>query len=125
MIQLQDSIHTGSIAQRILAVFEVLVVFLVTFSLIWLTALLPIGDITRNFLAYIIMIGFPLFILIITRRDLKAYGLSFHRLKDQLNIAMAIFPVFAVEGAVTGWLLPELIPHATIRWQGALVQILL
>jgi membrane protease YdiL (CAAX protease family) len=39
MMQQETSIHTHSIGQRIIAVFEVLVAFLVTFILIWLTAL--------------------------------------------------------------------------------------
>jgi hypothetical protein len=39
MMQQETSIHTHSIGQRIIAVFEVLVAFLATFILIWLTAL--------------------------------------------------------------------------------------
>lgn len=90
-------------------------VFLVTFTLIWLAALLPIDKIERGFLAYIIMIAFPLLILLITRRDLKAYGLFFGRLREQFDITLALFPVAAVKGAIVGWLLPLYIPNAVIR----------
>lgn len=111
--------HT--IDQRIIAVIEVLLVFIITFSLIWLAALLPIGRIAWMFLSYIIMITFPLLILIFTRRDLKAYGLNFDRHGEQINLTLAVLPVTLVMGAVTGWLLPELIPNAIVTWQGALI----
>jgi uncharacterized protein len=109
------------IDQRIIAVVEVLAVFLVTISLTKLTALLPIDQIERRFLNYILMLTFPLLLLLITRRDLESYGLSLHRLTDQLNITLAVFPVYAISGAITGWLLPALIPNAIIRWEGALI----
>jgi membrane protease YdiL (CAAX protease family) len=120
-VQQETSIHIHSIWQRIIAVLDVLVVFLATFTLIWLTALLPIDKIGWMFLVYVVMIGFPLLILFITRRDLKAYGLCFRRLRDQLDMTLGVFPVAAIQGAVVGWLLPELIPNAIIRWEGALI----
>jgi len=113
--------HFQSIDQRIIAVFDVLMIFLVTFSLIWLTVLLPIGKIGRYFLNYVVMITFPLLVLVVTRRDLKTYGLYFNRLRDQLNMTLAVFPLAAIEGAITGWLLPKFIPNAVIRWEGALI----
>jgi hypothetical protein len=121
MLQQEASIHIHSIDQRIIAVFDVLGVFLATFTLIWLTGLLPISKLQGMFLAYIIMIAFPLLILLITRRDLKAYGLWFHRLGDQLKITLAVFPPVAIKGAITGWLLPMFFPNAIIRWEGALI----
>jgi len=121
MVAQQTSIRVHSIDRRIVAVLDVLVVFLVTFTLIWLTALLPIGEIERKFLAYVGMITCPLLILLVTRRDLKAYGLFFHRLRDQLDMTLAVFPVFAIHGAIVGWLLPLFIPQAIIRWEGALI----
>lgn len=107
--------------QRIIAVIEVLLVFIITFSLIWLAALLPISRIACMFLSYIIMITFPLLILFFTRRDLKAYGLNFNRPGEQIKLTLAVLPVTLVMGAVTGWLLPELIPNAIVTWQGALI----
>lgn len=121
MLKQETSIHIHTIDQRIIAVIEVLVVFLVTFSLIWLVDLLPFGQIERGCLKYSIMIAFPMLVLLVTQRDLKAYGLNFDRLRDQLNITLAVFPVVAVQGAITGWLLPMIIPNAVVRWEGALI----
>jgi membrane protease YdiL (CAAX protease family) len=125
MINQQASNRIHSIDRRIIAVIDVLLVFLVTFSLIWLTALVPISKIQRYILSYIVMISFPLMILLVTRRDLKSYGLYFDHLNDQLKITLAVFPVVAIEGAITGWLLPLVIPNAIIRWEGALILSLL
>jgi membrane protease YdiL (CAAX protease family) len=121
MIDQEISIHIRSVDQRITAVCEVLGVFLATFTLIWLTALLPIGQNERRFLNYIIMVAFPLLILLITRRDLKTYGLTFHPLRDQLNIALAVLPLVLIDSAIYGWLLPKYIPNAIITWQGTLI----
>jgi len=125
MIHQATSIQAHSTTQRTIAIFDVLLVFLATFTLIWLLALLPIGKVERNYLSYVVMMGFPLLILLYTRRDLKSYGLASHRIREQLNMTMAIFPIVAIQGAVTGWLLPELIPHASIRWEGALLNIVI
>jgi hypothetical protein len=114
-MQQETSTHIGAIDQRIIAVCEVLVGFLATFTLIKLTTLLPIGEIEGRFLAYVVMITFPLLVLLVTRRDLKAYGLFFRRLRDQLDTTLAVFPVFAIHGAIVGWLLPLFIPQAIIR----------
>jgi membrane protease YdiL (CAAX protease family) len=121
MMQQETSIHAHSIARRVIAICEVLVVFLVTFCLIWLTALLPIGEIERNFLAYIVMIAFPLLVLLITRRSLKGYGLCFNQLRDQLNMTISVFPVVAIPAATAGGLLPLFIPNGIIRWEGAFI----
>lgn len=121
MTQRETSINIYTIDQRIIAVIEVLVVFLVTLSLIWLVDLLPFGQFERGFIKYSIMIAIPMLFLLVTRRDLKAYGLDFSSLGDQLNMTLAIFPVVAVQGAITGWLLPMFIPNAVIRWEGALI----
>jgi CAAX protease family protein len=67
------------------------------------------------------MITFPLLILLVTRRNLQAYGLTFHRLKEQLDIALAGFLPIAINSAIYGWLLPLVIPNAIIRWEGALI----
>jgi membrane protease YdiL (CAAX protease family) len=121
MKQQESSIHAHSIARRVIAICEVLVVFLVTFCLIWLTALLPIGDIKRNFLAYVVMIAFPLLVLFITRRSLKEYGLCFKQLRDQLNMTISVFPVAVIPAATAGGLLPLFIPNGIIRWEGAFI----
>lgn len=121
MLQQGISIQTYPFHQRVIAILEVTIVFLVTFSLIWLVDLLPLGQIERGFIKYAIMITIPLLILLLTRRDLKAYGLNFYRLRDQLDMSLVVLPVAAVQGAVVGWLLPRYIPNAVIRWEGALI----
>ncbi len=120
MMQQETLIRFRSIDQRIVAVLEVLGVFLATFTLIWLAALLPIDQNLRRFVSYTIMIAFPLFVLLVTRRDLKTYGLTFHPLKDQLDLALAVLPLVLIDSAIYGWLLPKFIPNAIITWQGAL-----
>src|SRR5512146_380444 len=102
MMQQDTLTHIRSIDQRIVAIFEVLGVFLATFTLIWLAALLPIGQNERRFLNYFIMITFPLIILLVTRRDLKTYGLDFHPLRDHLNIALAVLPLVLIHSAIYG-----------------------
>jgi membrane protease YdiL (CAAX protease family) len=121
MVTQQVSIRVHSIDRRIVAVLDVLAVFVATFALIKLMALLPIGQIEGRFLAYIVMMVIPLLILLATGRDLKAYGLFFHRLRDQLDMTLAVFPLSAIHGAIAGWLLPMFIPNAIIRWEGALI----
>lgn len=107
--------------KRIGAVIEVLAVFLTTFVIIWLLALLPLGQVTIRFLSYTVMIAIPLLILIATRRDLMAYGISFRNLKYHLDLALTAFIPVAVSGAIAGWFLPMVIPNAIIRWEGALI----
>jgi hypothetical protein len=114
-----------AIDKRIVAVLDVLAVFVVTFTLIKLTALLPVGQVKGWLLAYAVMIAIPLGILLVTRRDLKAYGLDVGQLRDQLNVAVALLPIAAIEGAISGWLLPMFIPNAILRWEGALILSLL
>jgi membrane protease YdiL (CAAX protease family) len=113
--------HNHSIGQKIIAIFDVVLVFLATFTLIWMTALLPIRPIEWQFLAYTVMIAFPLFIMLITRRNLREYGLYFKHIRVQWSILLSVFPVVAIQGAAAGWLLPRFFPHAVIRWEGALL----
>jgi membrane protease YdiL (CAAX protease family) len=122
--QKETSVPVFSVKERITAVFDVLAVFLATFTLIWLMrALLPIRKMEQQFLAYIIMITFTLLILLVTRSDLKAYGLNFSRLRDQLNLTLAVFPVILIEGMIIG-LLGSRIPNPTIAREGALILII-
>jgi membrane protease YdiL (CAAX protease family) len=107
--------------KRLAAVIEILAIFTATFVMIWLIALLPISQIPRWFISYAVMIGFPLLILILSRRRLSDYGLDFHALKSQLNITLTAFLPIAFESAIYGWFLPLLIPQAAIRVEGALI----
>jgi 4-amino-4-deoxy-L-arabinose transferase-like glycosyltransferase len=116
-----ETIANESIGYRLLAVCEMLVVFAIVFALTWLLPLLPLAKVARNFLAYLVMMIVPLIILLVSRRNLKTCGLSFHQVKDQLSLTLSLLPVALIQGAVTGWLLPMLIPNAIIRWEAALV----
>jgi len=78
------------------AVVEVVVVFSLTLCLIALVGLSPIGEWERQamnnfFIEYAVMIAVPLLILLVTRRDLAAYGLSLHNPRYHLNIAATAF----------------------------------
>lgn len=121
MVLRQTSHPFRSVRQRVIAVLDVLAVFLATFATIWLTALLPISRLEWMFLAYAVMMATPLLVLLLSRRDLDAYGLGFHRVRDQLEMTLAVFPVVAIQGALAGWLLPLFIPRAIVRWEGALI----
>jgi len=121
MIIQKMHVNDRTLGQQIIAIIDVVLVFLATFTLIWLTALLPIGKIERQFLAYTVMIAFPLFILFIIRRNLREYGLYFKQLRDQWRIFLSVFPVVAIRGGAAGWLLPRSFPQAVIRWEGALI----
>ncbi len=101
------------------AVIEVAVVFSLTLLFIALLMLSPIGQWERQtldypFIEYAVMICFPLLILVATRRNLSAYGLSVRDFRYHLNItATAIVPVAIAE-----------VPLAFVayrQWPGALV----
>ncbi len=111
-------------ARRILAVVDVVLVFIATILLIWAAKLLPIGTVARGFLNYTIMICFPLLIVGLTRRSTEKYGLYFGQMRAQLNIAWSVLFIALLEGALYGWLLPMLIPNAIIRWEGALILVI-
>jgi uncharacterized protein len=110
-----------SAGPRLVAVLDVLAVFLATFLLIWAARLLPIDSTVRNFVNYTIMIGFPLLILGIRRRDPERCGLYFGQMRVQLNLAGSVLILALIEGAIAGWLLPMMIPNAIIRWEGAII----
>ena len=115
------AVEQPTTGRRIVAVVDVLLVFGATFVLIWATKLLPIDTVARNFLSYTIMICFPLLIVGITRRSPERYGLYFGQMRAQLNMTWAVLFIALIEGAIYGWLLPMLIPNAIIRWEGALI----
>ena len=78
------------------AVIDVVIVFSLTLLLIALVGLSPIGEWERQalnnfFIEYTVMIAVPLLILLVTRRDLAAYGLSLHNPRYHLNIAATAF----------------------------------
>jgi CAAX protease family protein len=101
------------------AVIEVLAVFSLTMIFIALVGLSPIGEWERQtldypYVEYVVMIVFPLLILVVTHRDLSAYGLSVRDFRYHMDItAIAIVPVAVAD-----------IPLAFVaqrQWSGALV----
>jgi len=101
------------------AVIDVVIVFSLTLLLIALVGLSPIGEWERQvtnhfFIEYVVMIAVPLLILLVTRRDLAAYGLSLRNPRYHLNIAATAFvPV------VFGILPAAFVDYKS--WSGALI----
>jgi uncharacterized protein len=101
------------------AVIEVVLVFSLTLLLIALVGLSPIGEWERQvtnhfFIEYAVMIAVPLVILLVTRRNLAAYGLSLHNFRYHLGVAGTAFvPV------VIGILPAAFVDYKS--WSGALI----
>ena len=90
--------------QKAKAVVEVVVVFGLTLLLITLVGLSPVGSweqqvSNRYFAGYGVMIIFPLLLLVVTRRNLADYGLSFRNLPYHLDIAATAFVPVALASA--------------------------
>ena len=90
--------------QKVKAVVEVFVVFGLTLLLIALVSLSPVGSWERQvsnrfFVEYGVMIIFPFLLLIVTRRNLAAYGLSLRNISYHLDIAATAFVPVALAGA--------------------------
>lgn len=101
------------------AILEVVIVLGITLLLIALIGTSPIGEWERNvtnrfFLEYAVMIAFPLSILIISKRNLADYGISFKNLKYHLDIALTAFVPVAVASV------PLMFLNFN-RWDGALI----
>lgn len=78
------------------AILEVVAVFIVTLMAIGVFFVSPLGYwersvLQRGFFSYALMIVTPLLILVATRRDLVAYGLSLKNFKYHLDIAFTCF----------------------------------
>lgn len=83
------------------AVLEVVAVFGLTMFFMALVGLSPLGAWERQvlhyfYLEYAVMIGFPLLILIVTRRDLASYGITARDLRYHLGIAATCFVPLAL-----------------------------
>ncbi len=78
------------------AVLDVVIVFSLTLFLVALVGISPIGEwerqaLNRFFIEYAVMIAVPLIILLVTRRNLAAYGISLHNPRYHLSIAATAF----------------------------------
>jgi membrane protease YdiL (CAAX protease family) len=104
---------------RMIALIEVVAVFALTLSLVAVVGASPIGTWTRRvtnraFLEYVVMTAVPLLILIVSRRSLASFGISFHNLRYHIGIALTAFLPVAVAS----------IPLAFVdeqAWAGALI----
>lgn len=101
------------------AVLEVVVVFGLTLLFMALIGLSPVGAWERQvlhyfFIEYAVMIGFPVLILVVTRRELASYGISAQNLGYHLNIAITCFVPVALSS------IPILF-FGYREWRGALV----
>ncbi len=90
---------------KIKAILEVVAVFILTFLIIWAIQIPPLGQWQRHifdrpFFAYMVMIAVPLLLLILMRRKLANYGISFKNLKYHLDIALICFLPAALAGAL-------------------------
>jgi hypothetical protein len=101
------------------AVMEVVVVYSLTLFLVALAGLSPVGEwvrqaTNRSFFEYAVMIAVPLIILVVTRRDLAAYGISLRNFRYHLDIALTAFVPVALASV------PFMFVDVT-QWDGALI----
>jgi membrane protease YdiL (CAAX protease family) len=84
---------------RIVALTEVVAVFVLTLLAVAAVGISPIGvwgrRVThRAFLEYVVMIALPLLILLVSRRNLASFGISLRNLRYHLDVAtIAFIPV--------------------------------
>jgi membrane protease YdiL (CAAX protease family) len=90
---------------KTVALIEVIVLFALTLFLIALVGSSAAAAWVRNvtyraYLEYVVMLGVPLIVLLVSRRNLADYGISFARLRYHLDVALLAFIPFAVAGFV-------------------------
>ena len=83
------------------ALLEVTIIFCITLTLIAALSTSVIGEWQRGithraFLEYTLMIGLPLLILALTRRNAAEYGISPRNFRYQLDVAMTVFVPVAI-----------------------------
>ena len=110
---------TNEKMDNVKAVLEVVVVFGSTLLLIALAGLSPAGSWERQvsnrfFIEYAVMIIFPWLLLVVTRRNLAAYGLSFRNFSYHLDIAATAFVPVAIASAAFAFL-------DYSEWHGSLI----
>ena len=103
------------------AVIEVVVVFSLTVFLVAVAGLSPVGEWVRQvtncaFFEYVVMIAVPLIILVVTRRNLAAYGISLRNIHYHLDIALTAFVPVAIASV------PFMFVDET-QWDGALIMV--
>lgn len=111
--------RSGYKMQKVKAVFEVVVVLGSTLLLIALVGLSPAGIWERQvsnrfFIEYGVMIIIPLLLLLVTRRNLAAYGLSLQNVSYHLDIAATAFVPVAIASAAFAFV-------DYTEWHGSLI----
>lgn len=94
-------VNGGKMKNKILALLDVTGVFLVTMlAIVLVGASQPAGWVRqvthRTFLEYLTMIAVPLVILLVSKRNLSLYGLSFRNMRYHINITLIAFIPVAV-----------------------------
>ena len=108
------------------AVFEVILVFLLTFLSLWVFQLTPIAEwqmsfLHRDFLWYTVMILIPLLILFYTRKSFGSYAITFQNLRYHFGVVFTCLAVVMPLSALGfGFLLPKL-QISYVDWDGALI----
>ena len=104
------------------AVIEVVVVFVLIWLILALVGLSPLGDWERqitgrfNFIEYTLIIAITLLVLVISRKNLASYGISFRNLRHHLDIAVTAFLPVAL-----GYLPIAFIGNNHKQWWGSLI----
>ena len=104
------------------AILEVVVVFVLTWLILALVGLSPLGEWERqitgryNFIEYILIIAITLLVLVVTRKKLASYGISFRNLRYHLDIAVTSFVPVAI-----GFLPIAFIGNNHKTWWGSLI----
>jgi len=104
------------------AVIEVVLVFAAIWLIIALVGLSPVGEWERqitgrfNFIEYTLIIVITLLVLVVTRKNLASYGVSFRNLRYHLDIAFTAFLPVAL-----GFIPIALIGDNHKTWWGSLI----
>lgn len=106
---------------KIKAILEVVVVFILTFLVIWILFVSPLGKwerriLSRTFFEYTLMITIPLLLLVVRKRTFSDYGISFKNIKYHLDIILTCLIPYAVFQATL------FVLHINSKqWNGALI----
>jgi uncharacterized protein len=111
----------SSLRSRLLAVAEVLAVFVLTRIVvaIWLVAALglDIRSWGARYLIYGSWIALALLLVAARRGDWRAYGLAWREVVPQARLGLSLFLPFAIVFFITGFLVPQvLLPGKALRW---------
>jgi len=108
------------------AVFEVVLVFLLTMIVMWILQYSPVAEWQNNFLhhyfhGHTVMILISLLAIFVTRKSFGTYAITFRNMRYHLNIASSCLAVVMPLSALGfAFLLPKL-QTSYVDWDGALI----